>query len=213
MTTGTRPSTRLYSPATASSTVCLNITAPWRCFTIKIIFNSYGVDYPDESWDHDDYLEAMRLLTHDRNGDGAIDLWGSTLDISWERLQVHINGWGGHLVDPENPTRLLMCEPEALAALEWIRARMWTDHVMASPLDVQKLGTRDAFLAGKVAMVEDGSWALKDILTAAQFRIGVAPFPAGPARRVTLATTDGFGIYRGTRHPEAAWELDEIPGE
>jgi multiple sugar transport system substrate-binding protein len=26
-------------------------------------------------------------------------------------------------------------------------------------------------------------------------------------RRVTLATTDGFAIYAGTRHPEAAWEL------
>lgn len=56
-------------------------------------------------------------------------------------------------------------------------------------------------------MVEDGSWALKDILVGADFRIGVAPFPAGPARRVTLATTDGFGIYAGTKHPDAAWEL------
>jgi multiple sugar transport system substrate-binding protein len=56
-------------------------------------------------------------------------------------------------------------------------------------------------------MVEDGSWALKDILAGANFRVGVAPFPAGPVRRVTLATTDGFGIYAGTRHPDAAWEL------
>jgi ABC-type glycerol-3-phosphate transport system substrate-binding protein len=56
-------------------------------------------------------------------------------------------------------------------------------------------------------MVEDGSWALKDILEGARFRIGVAPFPAGPARQVTLATTDGFGIYAGTRYPEASWEL------
>jgi multiple sugar transport system substrate-binding protein len=56
-------------------------------------------------------------------------------------------------------------------------------------------------------MVEDGSWALKDILVGAKFRIGVAPFPAGPAKRVTLATTDGFGIYAGTKHPDAAWEL------
>jgi multiple sugar transport system substrate-binding protein len=56
-------------------------------------------------------------------------------------------------------------------------------------------------------MVEDGSWALKDILTNATFRVGLAPLPSGPARRVTLATTDGFGIYAGTRHPEAAWEL------
>ena len=33
------------------------------------------------------------------------------------------------------------------------------------------------------------------------------PAPAGPAGRVTLATTDGYGIYAGTKHPEAAWEL------
>jgi len=37
--------------------------------------------------------------------------------------------------------------------------------------------------------------------------VGLAAFPAGPARRATLATTDGFGIYAGTKHPEAAWEL------
>ena len=29
-------------------------------------------------------------------------------------------------------------------------------------------------------MVEDGSWALKDILDGAEFRVGVAPLPAGP---------------------------------
>jgi multiple sugar transport system substrate-binding protein len=56
-------------------------------------------------------------------------------------------------------------------------------------------------------MVEEGSWALKEILEGADFRIGVAPFPAGPARKATLATTDGFAIYAGTKYPEAAWEL------
>jgi multiple sugar transport system substrate-binding protein len=100
-----------------------------------------------------------------------------------------------------------MGEPEAMAAMEWIRARMWDDRVMATPLDVQDVSTRQAFIDERVAMVEDGSWALKDILTGANFRVGVAPFPAGPVRRVTLATTDGFGIYAKTRHPDAAWEL------
>jgi multiple sugar transport system substrate-binding protein len=101
----------------------------------------------------------------------------------------------------------MMAQPPALEALEWIRARMWDDHVMASFLDVQDLATRQAFIQQRVAMVEDGSWALKDILEGAAFRMGVAPFPAGPQRRVTLATTDGFGIYAGTKSPEAAWEL------
>jgi multiple sugar transport system substrate-binding protein len=174
----------------------------------KDLLDQYSVDYPDGTWDHDDYLSAMKRLTHDRDGDGVTDLWGSMIDVSsWDRIQVHVNAWGGHLVDPDDPTRCRMAEPEAMAAMEWIRARMWDDKVMATFLDVQNLTTRQAFITEQTAMVEDGSWALKDILDGANFRIGVAPLPAGPVRRVTLATTDGFGIYAGTQHPDAAWEL------
>jgi len=173
----------------------------------KDLFDEYGVDYPDGSWDHDDYLEAMKRLTHDRNADGRIDLWGSILDLSWDRIQVHVNAWGGHFVDPDDPTHPLIGEQPALDAMEWLRARMWDDGVMARPLDVQNMGTQQAFIAGRVAMSEDGSWALKSILSNADFRIGVAPLPSGPERRVTLSTTDGFGIYQRTLYPQAAWEL------
>ncbi len=173
----------------------------------KDLFDEYRVDYPDGSWNHDDYLQAMKMLTHDRNGDGKTDLWGSMVDVYWDRIQIHVNGWGGHFVEPADPTHCMMGQPEALAAVEWLRARMWDDRCMATLPDVDRLGTRQAFMAQRIAMTEDGSWALKDILTNASFRIGVAPFPSGPARKVTLATTDGFGIYAGTKHPEAAWEL------
>lgn len=171
------------------------------------LFDRYSVERPEGSWNHDDYLEAMRQLTRGRARWRDRQLWASMLDISWERLQVHVNGWGGHFVDPEDPTRSLMASPESLEAMRWIRDRMWVDRLMASPLDVKNLETRHAFSQGLLAMVEDGSWALKDILENAPFRVGVAPFPAGPKRRVTLATTDGFGIFAGTKHPEAAWEL------
>ena len=120
---------------------------------------------------------------------------------------MHVNGWGGHLVDPQDPTQCAMDRPEAMAGFEWIRARMWDDKVMATFLDVQNVGTRDAFISKRIAMVEDGSWALKDILAKADFRVGVAPFPTGPVKQVTLATTDGFGIYSRTKYPDAAWEL------
>jgi multiple sugar transport system substrate-binding protein len=176
-------------------------------FYNRAIFDEYRVDYPDGTWTHDDYLAAMKLLTRDRDGDGQTDLWGSMMDIAWERIQVHVNSWGGHFVDPETPRRSWLARPEALSAMRWIGERMWDDRVMASFLDVANLETRQAFIQQRIAMVEDGSWALKDILENAAFPIGVAPFPAGPARRVTLATTDGFGIFAGTRYPEAAWEL------
>ena len=36
--------------------------------------------------------------------------------------------------------------------------------------------------------------------------MGGAPLPAGPVRRVTLATMDGLGIYAGACQPDVAWE-------
>ncbi len=171
------------------------------------LFDRYMIDYPDETWDYEDYRVAMKRLTHDTDGDGKIDLWGSTLDVSWDRLQMYVNGWGGHYVDPADPTLCRMGEPLALAGIQWLRDRFWRDGSMARVTDINRMGTSQAFISGRVAMVEDGSWALKSILSGAQFMVGVAPFPAGPVRRVTLATTDGFGIYAGTRYPEAAWEL------
>ena len=173
----------------------------------KNLFDEYGVEYPTSDWNLEDYLQRMRMLTHDRDGDGETDLWGSMMDISWERIQVHVNGWGGRFVDEQDPTLSRMADEQALQAMEWIRARMWDDRVMASLLDVNSMDTRQSFVAERVAMIEDGSWALKDILSEAKFRVGVAPFPAAPVRRVTLATTDGYGIFIGTRYPEAAWEL------
>ena len=173
----------------------------------KDIFDQARVGYPSDSWTHDEYLSAMQRLTQSHNQGGQKGLWGSMVDIAWERLQVHVNGWGAHFVDPDDPTRSRMADPLTLQALEWIRARMWDDKVMATALDVQNKGTQEAFIAGQLAMVEEGSWALKNILANANFRVGLAAFPAGPARRATLSTTDGFGIYAGTKHPEAAWEL------
>lgn len=173
----------------------------------KDLFDQARVDFPTDFWTHDDYLAAMKRLTQFHNQKDKPALWGSMVDIAWERLQVHVNAWGGNFVDPNDPTKSRLADEPALQAFEWIRARMWDDKVMATELDVQNKGTQAAFIAGQLAMVEDGSWALKNILVNANFRVGLAAFPAGPARRATLATTDGFGIYAGTKHPEAAWEL------
>jgi ABC-type glycerol-3-phosphate transport system substrate-binding protein len=148
----------------------------------------------------------MRQLSQD-NGDGQRELWGSMVDIAWDRLQLHVNSWGGHLVAPDDPALCVFDQPEALAALDWVRANMWEDRVMATFPDVLYMSPRSAFINQRCAMVEEGSWVLKEILLNADFRVGVAPMPIGPQRRVTLATSDGFGIYARTQYPDAAWEL------
>lgn len=176
-------------------------------FFNKEIFDRYRVDYPDDSWTHEDYASSMNLIRIRNQESGHSKIWPSMIDISWERLQVHINGWGGHFVNPFNNTRSLMGEEEALKAFHWIHDQMWNYHNYANVKEVNNLSTRVVFSKGLLAMVEDGSWALKDILENSPFPLGVTTLPAGPARKVTLATKDGFGIYAGTKYPEAAWEL------
>ncbi|MEZ4861457.1 MAG: sugar ABC transporter substrate-binding protein [Caldilineaceae bacterium] len=176
----------------------------------KDLFDQSGVAYPTAQWDHDDYLAAMSQLTQDSSAgsdSGQREVWGSMLDVAWDRIQLHVNSWGGHLVSPYAPTNCAFHKPKAMAALAWLHDRMWQDRVMATFPDVQYMSPRSAFINKRVAMVEEGSWVLKDILLNADFRVGVAPMPAGPARRATLATSDGYGIYAGTDYPDAAWEL------
>ena len=60
----------------------------------------------------------MKRLTQDRTKDGKTDVWGSMTDIAWERLQVHVNSWGAHFVDPNDPTKSRMADPAALEGLE-----------------------------------------------------------------------------------------------
>ncbi len=172
----------------------------------KALFDAAGIDYPNAQWSYDDYWLAMQRLTHDTT-DGARDQWGSMVDIAWDHLQIYVNGWGGHLVAPYDAAFCTADEPAATTALEWLRTRMWDEHIMAGFPDVQYMSPRSAFINQRVAMVEEGSWVLKEILRNSDFPVGVAPLPRGPVRRVTLATSDGFGIYRDTQYPEASWEF------
>lgn len=173
----------------------------------KDLFDRFKTPYPESSWTHQDYQTTMLRFARPRADDATNNVWGSMFDVSWDRVQVHVNSWGGHFVDPNDATKSLMAQPQALGAMQWLHDRIWSDKTMASRLDVQNLSVTEAFQRGRLAMVEDGSWSLKNILDNATFRIGATVFPAGPAGRATLGTTDGFGIYKGTRYPEAAWEF------
>jgi multiple sugar transport system substrate-binding protein len=175
----------------------------------KAHFDAAGVAYPTATWTHAEYLAAMQQLSQP-NADGVRDLWGSMIDIAWDRLQIYVNSWGGHLVAPYDSAYCVADEAPATAALEWLRARMWDDRVMAGFPDVQYMSPRSAFINQRVAMVEEGSWVLRDVLLNSDFPVGVAPLPRGPAQRATLATSDGFGIFAETQYPDAAWALLEF---
>ena len=87
---------------------------------------------------------------------------------------------------------------------------MWDDKVLAQPLAIgQKSWSAAAFFPQKAAMCEDGTYPQymsKNV--AGKFKWGYQHVPKGPAGiRKVLGTTDGFCIWKGTKYPDAAWEL------
>ena len=102
--------------------------------------------------------------------------------VSEDRVQMYINNHGGHIVNPDDATDCTLDEPEAQAGLQWLYDRMQTDGIMATVLDVGNVGTQAAFINGQVAMVEDGSWALKNILSQRAVPHRHRSLPRGPGR-------------------------------
>ena len=177
------------------------------------LFEEAGLAPPDETWTHDTYADAARRLTR-RDGEQTTT-WGLYYPaFALDRFFYKVEAWGGHVVDPEDPTHAAFDSDEALAAAEWARALTFDDGANARR-DLLFPGggggvadTINRFAAGQLAMVEDGFYPFS---TAAgvgdRFRWGYAPIPLGPAGRRSLGTADGFAIWSGTKSPDAAWEL------
>ncbi len=178
----------------------------------KSIFDEAGLPYPDKTWDHDIYAENLKKLTK-KDGDKFVR-WGGAGDyaIQYDRALIGIQQYGGHYVNPDDWTECWIGKQEALNALEWTRARMWDDNSLAQPLQVQSIGkatgsSTGPWAANMLATWENGMGAIMGIIKESKFPWAITHLPKGPARRATLGTTDGWAVYKGTKHPDACWKL------
>jgi multiple sugar transport system substrate-binding protein len=178
-------------------------------------FQAAGLAFPDDTWDWTKYREAMVRLT-----DPLKNQFGGYLaNQSWDRRQQFVHQNGGNMVDPNDDLKAVVDQPKTVEAFTWIYERMWKEHSApryadggderpqpAPAITGGYLGT------GFVAMVQDGSWILARMTAA---NIGTeepvwdcAPLPKGPTGlRDTLATTDGWIMWSGSKNKDAAWEL------
>ncbi len=175
-------------------------------------FREAGVPFPDETWDWDKYRETMLRLTNP-----AKNQFGGYMVFGWDRRQQLVNQNGGNMVDPKDDLKAVVDQPKTVEAFQWIYERMWRDHSAPryaadgderpQPVNIfQMIGS------GFVAMMQEGSWILARMTPAAlgteEEVWNVAPLPKGPTGlRATLATTDGWIIWNGSKNKDAAWEL------
>ncbi|MFH1904674.1 MAG: sugar ABC transporter substrate-binding protein [bacterium] len=179
-------------------------------FYNKDLFDSAGVNYPDETWDWNIFLEACRKLTKDIDGDGRIDQFGCSV-TNWSTVWTPLVWQNGGKVynDLQNPTECLLDQPEAYEAIQFYVDLVHRYHV--APTVSQQESVGDMFTAGKMATLVSWRAYVPGLRAKAMFNWDVAPLPKGK-RRATILLVLCFGVSTQTKYPEESWELVKFLG-
>lgn len=187
---------------------------PMYTGTIALMFNKKrfqekGVPLPDESWDWAKYRETgLKLAEPDKSRWAGEDVGAGA------HRRFHQNG--ANLVDPTDDTKALLNSPKALETLEYQRNQIHKDR---SVVQIGGPKTPEIITAAKdqygringghVAMWEGGAFTLTRYTQFLSDDVDwdVTLLPKGPAGRFTLATNDGWSIWKGSKAKDATWEL------
>jgi len=186
----------------------------------KDLFDRAGIPYPTGDWTWDEYLDVVRRLTRDTDGDGEIDQWGAYFD---RRVFLWIPWiWsGGGDVLCRGGTQATGCL-DGSATVDAVRFyTSWvTTEGIAPRVTMLRRSIGDnfrMFASGKIATMTAGHFWLPLFaphIAAGRLRVGFAPLPhrrgAAPA---TVIYASGFAVPRNVPHRRLSVELAAFLGD
>ncbi|CAG5086437.1 Sugar ABC transporter sugar-binding protein [Thermobacillus xylanilyticus] len=183
---------------------------PVMMYVNKALFDEAGLDYPDESWTWNEFLDAAKKLTKDANGKRADEegfdanntvQWGFTLN-GWPPAQMFIWQNGGEVIT-EDMKSSPIDTPEAKEALNFY-ADLVQGPLVPSQSIIRDRGFDQMFRNGQVAMFMGGA---ADNLDSTVENVQAFMVPAGPGgTHVTFGDILGMGINAKTKNPDAAFQ-------
>ena len=182
---------------------------PLAVYYNKKIFDQYNVPYPKDGWTWDDLLKTAQALTKDTNGDGKTDLWGIQLTANWTTgFEYWVAAAGGRLISEDGKKFTgYMDSPETISAVKFF-ADLYNKYKVAPPPADFNLwaGGNPEFENGKAAMRIFGRWPQAGFKKNPNLSLALVGVPAGQ-KRANILFWGGFGIFKGSKHPEAAWRF------
>jgi multiple sugar transport system substrate-binding protein len=177
----------------------------------KDILDESGVDYPDETWDWDDYYVALNATTK-RDSEGEVIQWGTHLQqVNYSVYQAH---WvwenGGEWMNKELlGDKCLLNEEKALEAVKFIYDFIWGPEPVAPQYgSLADLSFWSIFQTGKVAFHETHSWTMTRYMKQNDFHWDLSVLPTGRTGiRAGIFFPEGYFIYAGSKHPHESVEL------
>lgn len=148
-------------------------------------------------------FEAMCKKLVVTSADGRITQYALSKGLSGDRIGYWLQAAGAQFYKDDDHGVSGLASPEAVDALGYLQRLRYEDNCLPPA------GTSVDFRSGKLAMWEDGSWSMQDlILNPPGFKWNIAPLPIGPAgQRATLATIDGYAISKSTKHLNEALQF------
>lgn len=187
---------------------------PFALVTTVLYYNKDAFDaaklaYPTDAWTWNDFRNAAKKLTIDKNGDGKIDQWGYWFYGRYAHIEPWIYANGGRLLD--RTTMRFSPDKNAMDAMKMLTDLVLVDKVAPAPKDMSAFQQQDVFPQGVAAMWVDGSWFVDTFRKKLgnDMRWGIVRVPSGPGgtNTLTYGWPDSYALAPNTKHPEMAWKF------
>lgn len=165
----------------------------------KDLFDEMGVDYPEDDWTMDEFLDIAQQLTV-KEGDRT-----TQFGIENFYLKELLLSYGTYILDPETEN-VTIDSPEAIEALNFSQDLI--NEYNVQPTGAQSEGVSNLFLSGVAAMRMTGPWDWVEYEENGDFEFDVVPLPiANDTGTLSPASYLPIGLNADSKHPEEAWEL------
>jgi len=186
---------------------------PIVVFYNKRIFDKFGVSYPPAEWTWDEFMDTVKALTKDIDGDGETDVWGFAY-VNWIGYnKPWIWAGGGSLLDPTRTMAQGYLNSSATVRAVQFLVDLVKQGYSPDPETLVALGgSMGVIYIGRAAMTTIGHWVLPyvkaEIEKGADIEIGITRIPRAPdAENATVIYESGWAVPKMVKHKKLAVQL------
>ncbi|RFB17358.1 sugar ABC transporter substrate-binding protein [Bacillus sp. HNG] len=176
-------------------------TPPMVMFYNEDLFVNAGEKTPNEhaeagTWTWEQFEKSAKAISADGvYGANFFRDWNT-----WIALLSHTWANGGDLFN-EDQTEFTWNSPQGVETLKMLERMMFEN--ASHP----KAGEQVSFESGKIGMFFDVYSYVSAARNVQDFKWDIAPLPEGPEGRFPMLGQAGYGLFKGSKHPEEAKEL------
>ncbi|OCL28751.1 ABC transporter substrate-binding protein [Orenia metallireducens] len=168
------------------------------------MFKEAGLDPNNPPKTPEEFMEAVKALTKDTDGDGEIDQWGTAFPPLWPGPEFIVKSliyqFGGSILN-EDGTKVTYNSPEGIKALEY--AIDLVHNKKLSPAQIQQDGEVTLFRQGKLGMHFNGIWMINGFKEQSSLNFMSYPIPAFGKNASAMAGSHNFVIFRQRKEDQA----------